>query len=221
MFIGHYGVSFAAKRADTSVPLWVLFIAVQLLMSFGRRSSCSGDRESLVSCRGSRHRIHSTCTTCRSHTAWWQRLYGPSRRSWPTGSGPRRELLLSSCPSRFRTGFWDLRRPPMARSAFVRQHGQSWTRTVEPRTPCIRAQASMLFGGMWLYLGRRPAASPRGRRVRCRDARDPGLCLLRGTTRIRITPPRGLLWRSHVSFTVIIWVLEGPPQISRAGAKAS
>jgi hypothetical protein len=31
MFVGHYGVSFAAKRADRSIPLWVLFIAVQFL----------------------------------------------------------------------------------------------------------------------------------------------------------------------------------------------
>ena len=31
MFVGHYGVSFAAKRGDSSIPLWVLFIAVQLL----------------------------------------------------------------------------------------------------------------------------------------------------------------------------------------------
>jgi hypothetical protein len=31
MFVGHYGVSFAAKRTDRSIPLWVLFLAVQLL----------------------------------------------------------------------------------------------------------------------------------------------------------------------------------------------
>jgi len=31
VFVGHYGVSFAAKRAAPTVPLWVLFIAVQLL----------------------------------------------------------------------------------------------------------------------------------------------------------------------------------------------
>jgi hypothetical protein len=32
MFVGHYGVSFAAaRRKDAPVPLWVLFIAVQLL----------------------------------------------------------------------------------------------------------------------------------------------------------------------------------------------
>ncbi len=31
MFVGHYGVSFAAKKAEPAIPLWVLFIAVQLL----------------------------------------------------------------------------------------------------------------------------------------------------------------------------------------------
>ena len=31
MFVGHYGVSFAAKNAEPSIPVWVLFIAVQLL----------------------------------------------------------------------------------------------------------------------------------------------------------------------------------------------
>jgi membrane-bound metal-dependent hydrolase YbcI (DUF457 family) len=31
MFVGHYGVSFVAKRSDDSIPLWVLFLAVQLL----------------------------------------------------------------------------------------------------------------------------------------------------------------------------------------------
>src|SRR3989442_15180935 len=31
MFVGHYGISFAAKRADKTIPLWALFLAVQLL----------------------------------------------------------------------------------------------------------------------------------------------------------------------------------------------
>src|SRR2546428_90051 len=31
MFVGHYGVSFAAKRRDPSIPLWAPFVAVQLL----------------------------------------------------------------------------------------------------------------------------------------------------------------------------------------------
>src|SRR6266581_7864310 len=31
MFVGHYGVSYAAKSATPRVPLWVWFIAVQWL----------------------------------------------------------------------------------------------------------------------------------------------------------------------------------------------
>jgi hypothetical protein len=31
MFVGHYGVSFAAKRVAPTIPLWALFVAVQLL----------------------------------------------------------------------------------------------------------------------------------------------------------------------------------------------
>ena len=31
MFVGHYGVSFATKKADPSIPLWVLFLAVKWL----------------------------------------------------------------------------------------------------------------------------------------------------------------------------------------------
>ena len=31
MFVGHYGVAFAAKKVDRSIPLWVLFLAVQFL----------------------------------------------------------------------------------------------------------------------------------------------------------------------------------------------
>src|SRR3972149_2278819 len=31
MFIGHYGPSFAIKATDKSIPLWLLFIAVQMV----------------------------------------------------------------------------------------------------------------------------------------------------------------------------------------------
>ena len=34
MFAGHYGPSFLAKRLDRGIPLWVLFVAVQLLDVF-------------------------------------------------------------------------------------------------------------------------------------------------------------------------------------------
>src|SRR5687768_12407655 len=31
MFVGHYGVSFAIKSLDKRIPLWLLFVAVQLV----------------------------------------------------------------------------------------------------------------------------------------------------------------------------------------------
>src|SRR5262244_3666510 len=31
MFVGHYGPSFAAKAIDKTIPLWLLFLAVQWL----------------------------------------------------------------------------------------------------------------------------------------------------------------------------------------------
>ncbi|MCM3901127.1 MAG: hypothetical protein ND866_05430 [Pyrinomonadaceae bacterium] len=31
MFVGHYGASFAAKALKNSIPLWILFVAVQLV----------------------------------------------------------------------------------------------------------------------------------------------------------------------------------------------
>lgn len=34
MFVGHYGVSFAAKAAKNAIPLWILFLAVQFLDVF-------------------------------------------------------------------------------------------------------------------------------------------------------------------------------------------
>jgi hypothetical protein len=34
MFVGHYGPSFAGNALKRSIPLWVLFVAVQLLDVF-------------------------------------------------------------------------------------------------------------------------------------------------------------------------------------------
>ena len=31
MFVGHYGVAFAIKSERNKIPLWILFVAVQLL----------------------------------------------------------------------------------------------------------------------------------------------------------------------------------------------
>jgi len=65
MFVGHYGPSFAAKGMRKSIPLWVLFIAVQLLDVFGAYSFCLGLKRS-ASLLESQSPIHSIFTTCRT-----------------------------------------------------------------------------------------------------------------------------------------------------------
>ena len=42
MFVGHYSVSFAAKTAEKHIPLWLLFIAVQLSYLFGNVPTIPG-----------------------------------------------------------------------------------------------------------------------------------------------------------------------------------
>lgn len=53
MFVGHYGVSFAAKYLAPAVPLWLLFLAVQwldvvwaplVLLGIEKVQSCLGSR---------------------------------------------------------------------------------------------------------------------------------------------------------------------------------
>jgi hypothetical protein len=44
MFVGHYGPSFAIKSVRRAIPLWLLFVAVQLLDFGWSFSSFSGSR---------------------------------------------------------------------------------------------------------------------------------------------------------------------------------
>jgi len=48
MFIGHYGVSFAAKAVKPALPLWALFVAVQLVDVFWGSSGAHHARRNSV-----------------------------------------------------------------------------------------------------------------------------------------------------------------------------
>jgi hypothetical protein len=70
MFVGHYGVAFAAKKADASIPLWVLFLAVQGLDVIWAPLVLLGiERRRAVSCasyRGSQLSSPTACSPLRS-----------------------------------------------------------------------------------------------------------------------------------------------------------
>ena len=68
MFVGHYGPSLAAKAAKNSIPLWMLFIAVQLLDVFWSVFVLLAIERS-ASLPELRPPIHSTSITCLIPTA--------------------------------------------------------------------------------------------------------------------------------------------------------
>ena len=59
MFVGHYGPSLAAKAAKNSIPLWVLFIAVQLLdVAWSRTSEKTVQHALLTTLSHFEHHTH-------------------------------------------------------------------------------------------------------------------------------------------------------------------
>ena len=68
MFVGHYGPSFAIKSVRREMPLWLLFVAVQLL-DFGWS----------VLVLGVSSRFSGTPVRKGAHCQW----AGASQRPWP------------------------------------------------------------------------------------------------------------------------------------------
>ena len=68
MFVGHYGVAFAVKTPRNKIPLWVLFVAVQLLDCLWAPFVLPGSRR-CVSFPESPRLMRSIFITCLTHTA--------------------------------------------------------------------------------------------------------------------------------------------------------
>ena len=73
MFVGHYGVSYAAKPFAPRVPLWVWFTAVQWLDVIWSVLVLT-EIEKLRIVPGFTEAMHSISTTCPTHTAYPDRL---------------------------------------------------------------------------------------------------------------------------------------------------
>ena len=86
MFVGHYGVSFAARRSAASVPLWVLFIAVQLLDVAWAPLVLAGVEKVRIVPGITASNPLDLCTTCLTRTASSRRYYGPPARLSSAGS---------------------------------------------------------------------------------------------------------------------------------------
>ena len=105
MFIGHYGPSFVGKVAKPAIPLWVLFLSVQLVDIAWSILVLLGIKSSALS-RGSLRQTRSIFITCHSLIAcrarfsgqWAQRwsteLFGARRAAGIRNRGSRRILAL-------------------------------------------------------------------------------------------------------------------------------
>ena len=161
MFIGHYGVGFAAKRIDPSIPLWVLFVAVQLLDVFWAPFVLLGIEKVRIvpgiTASNPLDLYYMPYTHSLLAALLWSagaflayRLLGPRRGGpmaavvvglavlshWPLDLLVHRpDLPLYDDTVKVGLGLWNL---PMV---------------------ALALEATLLFGGMWLYFG--VAAPPR------------------------------------------------------------
>ena len=183
MFVGHYGVSFAAKRFAPTTPLWVLFIAVQLLDVFWAPFILLGIEKVRI-VPGSPLLIPSISTTCLTPTASWRPSCGQvgpfsCTDCRPLRASAERRRLWS--PERCsRIGYWTFWcTAPIYRF--------TTTQPSRPR-PLERAGSRLRVGGRAAV--RRNVAVPPYHRdlpraydgLRSRDVSHPGLRLLWAAT---------------------------------------
>ncbi len=200
MFIGHYGLSFAAKRIDPSIPVWVLFVAVQLLDVFWAPFVLLGVEEVRIvpgiTASNPLDLYYMPYTHSLLAALLWSagaflayRLLGP-RRGGPMAAVVvglavlshwlldllvhRPDLPLYDDTVKAGLGLWNL---PMA---------------------ALALEATLLFGGMWLYFG--VAAPPRRPMVVF------GLVMLTIQVYVFFGPPpvsdRAAAWTALAAYTV-------------------
>jgi len=158
MFVGHYGVAFAVKGREQSIPLWFLFIAVQLLDVFWAP---------LVMLGVERLRIVPGITASNPLDLYFM----PYTHSlvagilWSAGSFAAYKFLASTGPARKGAGLvalavfshWVLdflvHRPDLALYDNTAKVGLGlWNLPVV----ALSLEAVLLFGGMWFFLARVP-----------------------------------------------------------------
>ena len=158
MFVGHYGAAFAIKRVDPSIPLWVLFLAVQLLDVFWAPFILLGIEKV---------RIVPGITASNPLDLY----YMPYTHSllatvlWSAG-GAFVYGLVTRTPLAWQTALWvavaifshwvfDLvvHRPDLPLYDNTAKVGLGlWNLP----GPALALEAALLFGGMWLYLSTAP-----------------------------------------------------------------
>ncbi len=217
MFVGHYGVSFAAKRADPSIPLWVLFIAVQLLdVAWAPLVLLGIEKVRIVpgiTASNPLDLYYMPYTHSLIAAILWSFGAFLVYRLAMAGSGRTAAFVGAAVFSHWILDFI-VHRPDLPLYDNAAKVGLGlWN----VPTAAFALEAALLFGGMWLYLrtgvGRRTAMTVFG------------LIMLGIQAYIFFGPPprsdsaaAATALAAYVIFAVVIWLLERRPETKAAPA---
>ena len=165
MFVGHYGVSFAAKRLDRTIPLWALFLAVQLLdVGWGILVPLGVEKVRIVPGITASNPLdlyympftHSLVAAL----LWSLGVYAACRSMRAFGASHRAALLVAAAVF----SHWVLdvivHRPDLPVYDDTLKLGLGlWNYPA----PAFLLEVAVLFGGMLLYLRSTAASTPLGR----------------------------------------------------------
>ncbi len=164
MFVGHYGVSFAAKRLDRTIPLWALFLAVQLLdVGWGILVPLGVEKVRIVPGITASNPLdlyympftHSLVAAL----LWSLGVYAACRSMRAFGASHRAALLVAAAV--FSHWVRDVieHRPDLPVYDDTLKLGLGlWNY----RAPAFLLEVAVLFGGMLLYLRSTAASTPLG-----------------------------------------------------------
>lgn len=153
MFIGHYGVSFFAKAARREIPLWVLFIAVQLIDVFWAAFVLLGIEKVRIvpgiTATNPLDLYYMPYTHSLVGVLCWSAAgFAAYRIFWPSQSGSRAALVVALAV--LSHWFLDLivHRPDLPLyDDSVKVGLELWNY----RVPAFLLEAALLFGGIFAY----------------------------------------------------------------------
>jgi hypothetical protein len=155
VFVGHYGVSFAVKAGRRDIPLWVLFLAVQLVdVVWAVLVLCGVEKLRIVpgiTATNPLDLYYMPYTHGLITATAWSVLAAVAYRLWRANGGSRSAALVGIAA--FSHWVLDLvvHRPDLPRFGDDHKVGFGlWNY----RGPALGLEILFLFGGMWLYLRR-------------------------------------------------------------------
>jgi len=211
MFVGHYGVSFASKKVEPSIPLWVLFLAVQFLDVLWSTFVLLGIEKVRIvpgiTATNPLDLYYMPYTHGLVTALLWSIVGGLLYRMIARPSRPLASVIVGLAV--FSHWVLDLivHRPDLPLYDNTAKVGFGlWNAPVI----AFALEAALFFGGVWLYL--------RGRLARSVGTLGFGIAMFGVQAYVFFGPPpvsdRAIAWTalvSYVAFAVVIWWLQDRP----------